>query len=149
MSSAGAIVVGYDGAEISQRALARAIDEARTRSAKLVVVAVAEMPLDPEGLQNYGTLDDSPVQMMPLVEPAELEPVLADARKRIEAAGLDADYVWAAGEPAGEILGVAKEQRASLIVIGEHHHGFFGRLLGADVSGEVQRDAGCEVIAVP
>jgi nucleotide-binding universal stress UspA family protein len=149
MTGGGRIVVGYDGAEIAQRALARAIEEARARSAKLVVVAVAEMPLDPEGLQNYGTLDDSPVQMMPLVEPPTLEPILADARARIEAAGLDADYVWAAGEPAGEILGIAKEQRASLIVIGEHHHGFFGRLLGADVSGEVQRAAGCDVIAVP
>ena len=149
MSGGGRIVVGYDGAEVAKRALARAIEEARTRSAKLVVVAVAEMPLDPEGLQNYGTLDDSPVQMMPLVEPPELEPILADARKRIEAAGLDAEYIWAAGEPAGEILGTAKEQRATLIVIGEHHHGFFGRLLGADVTGEVQREAGCEVIAVP
>ena len=107
------------------------------------------MPLDPEGLQNYGTLDDSPVQMMPLVEPPELTPILAEARKRIEAAGLTADYVWAAGEPAGEILGIAKERRATLIVIGEHHHGFFSRLLGADVSGEVQRDAGCDVITVP
>ena len=146
---AGKIVVGYDASEAAQRALARAIDEARDRKEKLVVVAVSEMPLNPEGLQNYGTLDDSPVQMMPLVEPPELEPVLVDARKRIEAEGLEADYVWSAGEPAGEILGIAKEQRASLIVIGEHHHGFFSKLLGSDVSGEIERDAGCEVISVP
>ena len=146
---AGKIVVGYDASEAAQRALARAIDEARERKEKLVVVAVSEMPLNPEGLQNYGTLDDSPVQMMPLVEPPELEPVLVDARKRIEAEGLEADYVWSAGEPAGEIIGIAKEQRASLIVIGQHHHGFFSKLLGADVSGEIQRDAGCDVITVP
>lgn len=145
----GKVVVGYDGSAAAQRALARAIDEARGRSGKLVVVAVAEMPLDPEGLQNYGTLDDSPVQMMPLVEPPELEPILVDARTRIEAESLDADYVWAAGEPAGEILGIAKEQHADLIVIGAHHHGFFSRLLGSDVSGEIQREAGCDVIAVP
>ncbi len=146
---AGTIVVGYDAGDAAQRALERAVEEAQKSSSSLVIVAVAEMPLDPEGLQNYGTLDDSPVQMMPLVEPPELDSVLAKARERVEAAGLPADYVWAAGEPAGEILGIAKERKATLIVIGSHHHGFFSRLLGADVSGEVQRDAGCDVIAVP
>ena len=146
---AGPIVVGYDAAPAAQRALERAIDEARSPKRHLVVVAVAEMPLDPEGLQNYGTLDDSPVQMMPLIEPPELQPIFEDARKQIEGAGLTADYVWAAGEPAGEILGIAKERKASLIIIGEHHHGFFSKLLGADVSGEIQRDAACDVIAVP
>ena len=146
---AGTIVVGYDEGDAAQRALDRAIEEAQKAPSSLVVVAVAEMPLDPEGLQNYGTLDDSPVQMMPLVEPPQLAPILAKARERVGAAGLTADYVWAAGEPAGEILGIAKERKATLIVIGSHHHGFFGRLLGADVTGEVQRDAGCDVIAVP
>ncbi len=146
---AGPIIVGYDGHESAQHALGRAIEEAQKSGSSLVVVAIAEMPLNPEGLQNYGTLDDSPVQMMPLVEPPELEPVLAEARQRVEAAGLTADYVWSAGEPAGEIIGIAKERGASLIVIGEHHHGFFGRLLGGDVSGEVQRAAGCDVITVP
>jgi nucleotide-binding universal stress UspA family protein len=145
---AGTIIVGYDGHESAQHALARAIEEAQKSASSLVVVAIAEMPLNPEGLQNYGTLDDSPVQMTPLVEPPELEPVLAEARRRVEAAGLTADYVWSAGEPAGEIIGIAKERGATLIVIGEHHHGFFGRLLGADVSGEVQRAAGCDVITV-
>lgn len=146
---AGTIVVGYDAGDSAQRALDRAIEEAQKAPSSLVVVAVAEMPLDPEGLQNYGTLDDSPVQMMPLVEPPQLAPILTKARERVEASGLAADYVWAAGEPAGEILGIAKERKATLIVIGSHHHGFFGRLLGADVTGEVQRDAGCDVIAVP
>jgi nucleotide-binding universal stress UspA family protein len=145
---AGTIIVGYDGHESAQHALARAIEEAEKSASTLVVVAIAEMPLNPEGLQNYGTLDDSPVQMMPLIEPPELEPILAEARKRVESAGLTADYVWSAGEPAGEIVGIAKERKATLIVVGSHHHGFFSRLLGADVTGEVQRDAGCDVIVV-
>ena len=39
---------------------ARAIEEARDSGRQLVVVAVLEMPLNPEGPQNFGTLDDSP-----------------------------------------------------------------------------------------
>ena len=87
---ASTIVVGYDGAERSSKALDRAIDEAREDGAKLVVVAVAEMPLNPEGPQNFGTLDDSPARMIPLVEPPELEPILAEAKERrvLPASGL-------------------------------------------------------------
>lgn len=145
----GTIVVGYDGEEPARRALDRAIDEARTSNAHLVVVAVAEMSLNPEGPQNFGTLDDTPMSMIPLVEPAELEPVLAGAREHVESAGLTADYVWAAGEPAGAIVGAARDRKATLIVVGSHHHSLFGRLLGADVAAEVKREAGCDVIAVP
>src|SRR4029453_2537329 len=120
---ASTIVVGYDGAAPAGRALDRAIDEARTARAQLLVVAVAEMPLNPEGPQNFGTLDDTPARMIPLVEPAELEPVLAEAKERIEAAGLTGEYVWAAGEPASAIVGAARDRGAELIVIGSPPRG--------------------------
>jgi nucleotide-binding universal stress UspA family protein len=142
------IVVGFDGSDASSRALDRAIERASESRAPLVVVAVAEMPLDPEGPQNFGTLDDSPARMIPLVEPLELEPFLAEARKRAEAAHVRADYVWEAGEPAGAIVAVARERGAGLIVVGSHHHSLLGRLLGTDVAAEVEREAGCEVLVV-
>ena len=66
------IVVGYDGEDAADRALDQAIEQARDHHAKLLVASVAEMPLNPEGPQNFGTLDDSPAQMIPLVEPREL-----------------------------------------------------------------------------
>lgn len=140
------IVVGYDGAEPAKRALDRAIEEARSARAHLLVLAVFEMPLNPEGPQNFGTLDDSPARMIPLVEPPELEPILAEAKERVEAAGLTAEYTWAAGEPAAAIVGAAKERRAKAIVLGSHHHGFFERVFGPDVATQVKRDAGCDVI---
>ena len=142
------IVVGYDGDEPAARALDRAIDEARAAHAKLLVVAVAEMPLNPEGPQNFGSLQPTPVDMMPLAEPAELEPVLEEARKKINSAGLTGDYMWAAGEPASQIVGAAKDRGAQLVVLGAHHDGLFSRLLGVDVAAQVKRDAGCDVLVV-
>ena len=142
------IVVGYDGDEASTRALDRAIEEARSSQGALLVVAVAEMPFNPEGPQNFGTLDDSPARMIPLVEPPELAPVFAAARERIEAAGVSADYTWAAGEPGSAIVGAARESGADLVVLGSHHHGLFTRMLGTDVASEVKRSAGCDVIVV-
>src|SRR4029450_10581019 len=104
------------------------------------------MPLNPEGPQNFGTLDDTPARMIPLVEPAELEPVLDEARERIEAAGLPAEYMWPPGAPGSAIVGAARDRGAKLIVVGSHHHGLLERVLGPDVATQVKRDAGCDVI---
>jgi nucleotide-binding universal stress UspA family protein len=141
------IIVGYDGDEHGERALDRAIEEARNRSGRLVVVAVEELPLDPTGPRNFGTLDDgSPA---PVVEPPELARLLGEARERVRGSRVEADYVWAAGDPARAIVDLARERKASLIVIGAGHEGFFTRLFGLGVADEVKRDAGCDVLLVP
>ena len=142
------IVVGYDGHEAAARALDRAIEEARAGKDRLLVVSVEEMPLNPEGPQNFGTLDDSPARMIPLVEPPDLQPILQEAHQKVEAAGVKGDYVWGAGEPAAAIVGAARDRHARLVVLGAHHHGFLSRLLGGDVAEQVKRDAGCDVLVV-
>lgn len=141
------VVVGYDGHPRSDAALDHAIAAARDAHEKLVVLAVLELPLDPEGPRNYGTLDDSPPTTA-IVEPPELEPVFARARARVEAGVAKADYVWAAGDPADSIVETARDRDASLVVLGAHEHSFFGRLLGTDVAEEVRGRVDCDVVAV-
>ena len=141
------IVVGYDGADGSDRILDRAIAEAQRDGGLVVVVAVLEMPLDPEGPQNFGSLDDN-ARMIPLIVPPELEPVLATARERLAAAGTRSDYLWAAGDPAKAIVGPANDRHADAVVVGRHHHSFLGRLFGTDVAAEVERGVKCPVIVV-
>jgi nucleotide-binding universal stress UspA family protein len=114
----------------------------------LVVVTVVELPLDPEGPQSFGTLEDSPARMIPLVAPSELEPVLAQARGRVAAETVQADFLRAAGDPAEVIVDVARDRKASLVVIGSHHHGFLAKLVGSDVAAEVKRQAGADVLVV-
>jgi nucleotide-binding universal stress UspA family protein len=144
-----AVVVGYDDSPAAGRALDRAIVEAREADAKLVVVAVEELPLDPTGLQNFGSLDYSPPDATALGPPSEIQDVLGRARTVIESAGFDAEYVWAAGSAASTIVDAARDNRAELIVLGEHHHSFLGRVFGNDVGAEVERRAGARVISVP
>jgi nucleotide-binding universal stress UspA family protein len=145
--SRGPIVVGYDDKPPAQQALERAIAEAKSSGAELVVVAVEEMTFDPEGPQSFGALDSAP-EMIPLVAPAHLEAVLERARVRLADEGVGADFVWAAGEPAGEIVGVARERHASLVVLGSHHHGVMGQLFGADVAAGVKRQLGADLVVV-
>jgi nucleotide-binding universal stress UspA family protein len=141
------IIVGYDDKEPAKRALDRAIEEARERNGKLVVIAVAEMPLDPSIPRNYGTLDDGPAELG-IAESPELEHALADARTIVEPTRIEADYLFAAGDPARQIVDLARDRNASLIVIGGHHHGFFARTFGMTVEADVKKHAGCDVVVV-
>ena len=141
------ILVGYDGSDGSRRALDRAIAEARESRAHITVLSVEKLPLDPEGPRNFGTLDDiSANEGGALSPPPEIVAQLQEASERLAAAGLEANLIWRAGEPGSAILDTAKEIRAQVIVLGEHHHGLLGNLFGADVDAEVQREAGCDVI---
>ena len=73
------IIVGYDDKEPAKRALDRAIDEAKKRNGRLVVIAVAELPLNPADPRNFGTLDDGSAELG-IVESPELRRALEDAR---------------------------------------------------------------------
>jgi nucleotide-binding universal stress UspA family protein len=143
----GPVVVGYDGSEHARPALARAIEEAGAVGTRLVVVAVAAMPLDPEGPMPMGSLGDE-VTSLDLTAPPEVARALEDARAAVDAAGVEADYVWEAGEPAGALLREARDRSASVIVVGKGHHSRLGRWLGTDVATDVERDAGCRVLVV-
>ena len=143
----GPFVVGYDGSEASEPALARAIEEARSNGARVVVVSVAEMPFDPEAPMNYGTYTDAPTSPR-IHETAELEGILDAARERIDAAGVEGDYVWEAGDVATALAREAKDRGAAAIVLGKGHHSRLGRWLGTDVAQEVERSSDCPVIVV-
>jgi nucleotide-binding universal stress UspA family protein len=141
------ILVGYDGSDGGRRALDRAVAEARESPARITVLSVVRLPLDPEGPRNFGTLDDvSPDEGAPLSPPPSVVEHLSEARGRLAAAGVDAELIWAAGEPGRTIVDAARRIRAHVIVLGEHHHGFLSGLFGGDVDAAVQREAGCDVI---
>jgi nucleotide-binding universal stress UspA family protein len=141
------ILVGYDGSDGGKRALERAISEAHDSHGRITVVSVANMPLDIDVPRNFGTLDDiSANEGGALSPPPEIVAQLKEASERLAAAGLEANLIWRAGEPGSAILDTAKETRAQVIILGEHHHGLLGNLFGADVDAEVQREAGCDVI---
>jgi nucleotide-binding universal stress UspA family protein len=141
------VLVGFDDSTAAGRALDRGIEEARARHARLVVLSVFEVPLDPQVDRFFGTLDDiADWEGQPIAPPPELVGLLAQARDKVEAAGLTADFLWAAGEPGRAIADAARDAGADVVVVGEHHHGFLAGVLGTDVAAEVERELGRAVI---
>jgi nucleotide-binding universal stress UspA family protein len=143
----GGVLVGFDDSAAAGRALDRGIAEASSRHARLVVLSVFEVPLDPQVDRYFGTLDDiADWEGQPIAPPPELVGLLAEARDRVAAAGLEADFMWAAGEPGRAIVDAARDARADVVVLGEHHHGFLAGLFGTDVAVSVERELGSAVI---
>ena len=141
------VLVGFDDSAAARRALERGIEEAQERGARLIVLSVFEVPLDPQVDRFFGTLDDiADWEGKPIAPPPELVGLLTQARDQVEAAGLQADFMWAAGEPGNAIVEAARDRRADLVVLGEHHHGFLAGVFGTDVASAVERELGSAVV---
>lgn len=141
------VLVGFDDSAAARRALERGIAEAQARNARLIVLSVFEVPLDPQVDRFFGTLDDvADWEGQPIAPPPELVGLLAQARDEVEAAGLHAEFMWAAGEPGNAIIEAARDAKVDTVVLGEHHHGFLAGLFGSDVATAVERELGSTVI---
>jgi len=155
---AATIVVGFDGSDRSGRALDRAIADTKSASGSLVVVVVAPMPFDPLGLPELGLgglgpPDPSEQALRELVAedktPPALQPVVDEAAKRTSDAGIEAEIIWRLGDPGRELVDIARQRKASKIVLGEHHHRRLSALFGEDVDAAVKHEANCELTLVP
>ena len=141
------VLVGFDDSAAARRALERGIGEAQARKTRLIVLSVFEVPLDPQVDRFFGTLDDiADWEGKPITPPPELVALLGQARDEVEAAGLQAEFMWAAGEPGNAIVEAARDAGVETVVVGEHHHGFLAGLFGTDVAAAVERELGSAVI---
>src|SRR5437016_3649455 len=116
------IVVGYDGSDEARRALDRAAELAEAFGSELVVASVLT-PVDQLPVGEAVAMPLAPLAT-PIVDPeAEAErweQIAEDARSRLAARGLVAEIIRPAGDAAGEIVRVAEERGADLIVVGTH-----------------------------
>jgi universal stress protein A len=136
------ILVAVDFSEHAERAVERASDLAKHYSAELSMVHVVEyLPiLDP----SFGPVVPFDVDLS--------ETMLEAGKKRIaelgERSGIPENHRWVEmGSPKAEIVRIAEEQKADLIVLGSHGRHGVALLLGS-TAASVMHHAGCDVLAV-
>jgi nucleotide-binding universal stress UspA family protein len=133
------IVVGYDEGEPARRALTRAAELSKAFGGRLVVTSVARAFV-PAG---HGLGPEDPIDTI-----AEHDEQLRHASALLAEHDVTAEYRTGLGDPEHEILRLAEELDADLIVVGTREPSFIARLFGLSVSGGVQRHAHCDVLIV-
>lgn len=142
----GPLLVGYDGRHESELALDRALTEAELRHVPVLILVVAQIPIDAVNPVDPTDMGVGTFHLLTADGPIEIQPILAAARRKLEASGVEGTVTWSMGTPASEILRAADENDASAIVVGTHHHSALARFLGGDVAATVVRAARHDVI---
>lgn len=129
----GTVVVGYVAKPEGDAALRRAIEEARLRGARLVLVN------SHRGGSDYDR--DAATQ-------AEQE--IGGARALLDEAGIDYDvrHLVRGFEPAEDLISIAEANDAELIVIGLRRRSPVGKLILGSNAQRILLDAHCPVMAV-
>ena len=125
------VVVGYVPTREGETALDHAMSEARSRGDRLVVVNTSRG----DALVDERYVDDEQ---------------LAGLRAKLADSGVDHEVVHTmrGRDASEEILAVAEERRAQLVVIGLRRRSPVGKLLLGSTAQRVLLDAPCPVLAV-
>jgi nucleotide-binding universal stress UspA family protein len=139
------IVVGVDGFEESDAALAWAAALARSLGASLTAVAVVDekLPLPADGPGADAELmqwDDTLQRRRHRVERA-----VEAARERGDCDAADVRI----GDPGAELARAAVDARADLLVIGSRRLGRSARIAVGSAAEDLLRDAPCSLVMVP
>ena len=134
------IVIGIDGSRTAETALARAIELARASGARLHVVSAYE----PVPARVTGAPAAEEFQVLPGFQ---ADAVLERALDRAGSQGLAVEQHAPKGAAADAILGVAEQQNADLIVVGNVGMKGPKRIFGS-VPNRVTHRAPCDVLIV-
>lgn len=150
------VLVATDGSDCAIGAARRALSLLAT-DATVTILSVVDVRSE-VAVGGTGLLGAEPLAM-PMADPtvaAELDEALTEgARDAIQRtvtalgdAGARAEVLVAHGDPATEIVRVAGERGADVVVVGSHGAGFIKRVLVGSVSNHVVHHATCPVLVV-
>ena len=131
------IVLGYDETEPAKRALERAAEFATAFGSHVIVTSVAPN-------LNVMVHGVGPFEHWNSPEMHREDRGGAILRER----GVDVETVLGLGDAPDELVRIAEERDADLIIVGTREPNMLARLLGHSVSGAVQRKAHCDVLIV-
>jgi nucleotide-binding universal stress UspA family protein len=139
------VLFASDFSKASARAFATSLSLAKAYGATLTVLHVIApfTPIMPEQYVGSQTWDQIDLQVRERAK-RELATLAARARK----AGIRATGLLAEGEPARQIVRMARSRKAALIVVGTHGRTGFTRLFLGSVASRVVAMAECPVVTV-
>jgi nucleotide-binding universal stress UspA family protein len=143
------ILLATDGSKEAELAFASATDLSEKTGSELHVVYVGHMPLASYESPGATTLDPDLQRRMQEGAEQEARTMLDELVQRVGKTGGEvAEVHTRLGRPDAEIVGLADELGAGLIVLGSRGLGPLRRALMGSVSDSVIRHAHCPVLVV-
>jgi nucleotide-binding universal stress UspA family protein len=139
------VVMSTDGTPFAARAVEAAFRLAKREGAKLIVISV----IDTSVLADF--VGEPPRQRRKMERELEInaEEAVARVGKLAAREGVDAEMIVKKGRPHIEIVTVASQAEADLIVMGKRSGYRTGRNPVGSVTRRVVEDADCAVLVVP
>jgi nucleotide-binding universal stress UspA family protein len=143
------ILLATDGSEEAQLALLTAVDQANSTNSELHVVTVGPWNPDPAYAAHEASLHWQTYEEVSEAIRKEAQQILDEQVKKIkEAGGAVQEAHLRRGRKDQEIVRLAEEIGAGLIVVGSRGRGGVRRALMGSVSDSVVRHAHCPVMVV-
>ena len=132
------IMVAIDGSEGSEAAIEEALRLARATAAHITFACVRKPPPSFFGSPYY--------ERLLLSEVGKAREIVAEALARAKDVGVEAQATTLEGDPADEIVSLADNRAADLIVMGSRRQGPLAGALVGSVSSEVIQHANVPVL---
>jgi nucleotide-binding universal stress UspA family protein len=143
------ILIATDGSEDAGNALDFMLRFPFPRDTRMTVLSVvSDIPMLPEELDALDAGQSEALEQANKRLLQDTEELVACEGKRLHADGWPNETLVRNGNPVNEILNVAKEIDADLIVLGSHGRGMAKRFLLGSVSDRVLEYANCSVLIV-
>lgn len=142
------MIIAYDGSDASKKAIDTALQCAdKEDEITLLTIIPAELAESSFTKMLLPTIDFSQIVKSGTFKEKAMES-LSKVAKEIESEVKKVDIVVESGDPADEILMVAKRLQVDIILIGYKGYGKEGRFLLGSVTDKVVRHAGVSVLVV-
>jgi nucleotide-binding universal stress UspA family protein len=151
------ILVPYDGTEMSDKALDKAIEFAKALKAEeIIMVHIVDSRFVPPSatlgfISEKSTLEDAKTQLIRILK-SGAELMLKDKLAKVKESGVSVRFLLGVGSPAEEIVSIARGEKADLIIMGSRQSHKedqnFGEMVGAigSVARKVSDTASCPVM---
>ena len=133
------ILVGYDGSKDADQAFETALDFAALCGARLQVVSVATPPEPPTRVETEAVLEAASQHYEELFE---------GLRRMAEGRGVDLETRILVGHAAEQVLRLAADTSAELIVVGHRGRSTIREWIFGSTSRRVVSHASCSVLVV-
>lgn len=138
------ILVGYDGSEGGERALAKAMELAKSFNSELCLITV----IPPASVIVGEIVSPDIINTATIIDSTKKK--LDDVTKKLESEGIKVKYEVLSGDPADMIINYSVSNGCDLIVLGRRRLSRFERLiLGSVTSNVAGKSTKADVLVVP